>query len=449
MAGDDSVTAVQVTRFAQRAAIALVCLGIAACVAVAALDVSSDHVGTLTVVLLGASVVAGTAVVPSHGRASISPGFIVLTLAAAFLGPATAALCALTTELVAARRVKVPLVSTLFNVLCAAGPAILVAELLRAVHANVHADWFYPLLALASAIYLILNFAVAAVYFPLFRGEWTLTPRVFWRYAPSQALNIALGVAGAAIYVKVGPAGIVFALVALFSFAYMTHLLEQSRRRAEQYVSLSWGVLAGLLRALDERDKRAARHAAAVARFSRDIAKEVGMTEAEQDLAHTSGLLHDIGHFALSDRVHERGRTLTDEDWFAIQRHPELGAHMLRDLGMYGPVAEIVLAHHERIDGRGYPYGLPGDEIPAIAKIIAVAEVYDTLTAQDTYRTRMSSFEALTELRRVSGSQLEGAYVEVLAGLLTGEGVEYRHLDAADFDSELDMERRIREARAS
>jgi HD-GYP domain-containing protein (c-di-GMP phosphodiesterase class II) len=139
---------------------------------------------------------------------------------------------------------------------------------------------------------------------------------------------------------------------------------------------------------------------------------------------------------------------LTDEDWTAIQRHPELGADMLKDLGMYGPVAEIVLTHHERIDGRGYPHGLAAEQIPEIAKIISVAEVYDTLTASDTYRTRMSSFEALNELRRVSGTQLDGDYVEVLAELLSGEGVEYRHADAADFDTELAMERRIKEAGA-
>jgi putative nucleotidyltransferase with HDIG domain len=204
-----------------------------------------------------------------------------------------------------------------------------------------------------------------------------------------------------------------------------------------------------LLRSLDTRDQRAARHAAAVARFSRDIAEMVGMNREEQELAHTAGLLHDIGHFALSDRVHERGRALTEEDWVAIQRHPELGADMLRDLGMYGPVADIVRAHHERPDGRGYPSGLTGDEIPDIAKIIAVAEVYDTLTASDTYRSRKSSFEALRELRRVAGTQLDAHYVEMLARLLTGEGVEYRHADAADFDTELDMERRIREAAAT
>jgi hypothetical protein len=120
---------------------------------------------------------------------------------------------------------------------------------------------------------------------------------------------------------------------------------------------------------------------------------------------------------------------------------------MLKDLGMYGPVSEIVLAHHERPDGLGYPNGLIDEEIPELAKIIAVAEVYDTLTASDTYRTRMSSFEALRELRRVAGTQLDGRYVEELANLLSGEGVEYRHADEADFDTELAMERRIKEAR--
>ncbi len=162
-----------------------------------------------------------------------------------------------------------------------------------------------------------------------------------------------VAVAGVSITLKVGAGGIAFALAAVFAFSYMTHLLEQSRRRAQQYVSLSWGVLAGLMRSLDVRDQRAARHAAAVARFAQDIARAVGMSDEECELAHTAGLLHDIGHFALSDRVAEKGRTLTEEDWMAIQRHPELGADMLRDLGMYGPVAEIVVAHHERVDGRG------------------------------------------------------------------------------------------------
>jgi hypothetical protein len=132
--------------------------------------------------------------------------------------------------------------------------------------------------------------------------------------------------------------------------------------------------------------------------------------------------------------------------WPPRTGHPAIGADLLRDLGVYGPVAEIVKAHHERPDGRGYPEGLTADQIPEIAKIIAVAEVYDTLTAKDTYRVRHGSFEAIRELRRVAGTQLDERYVEVLSELLSGEGLEYRHADQASFDVELDMPRRVREA---
>ncbi len=293
-----------------------------------------------------------------------------------------------------------------------------------------------------------LNFLIAAYYGWVMDGGRSLTLKTYGRIAPSFGAQRGAGGRRCGIYLKLGLAGIAFALTAVFAFSYM---LTSSSAPADAPNSTSRSPGAcwpGLMRSLDIRDQRAARHAAAVARFSRDIAKAVGMNPEECELAHTAGLLHDIGHFALSDRVAERGKTLTDDDWEAIQRHPELGADMLRDLGMYGPVAEIVVAHHERIDGRGYPKGLVDEEIPEIAKIISVAEVYDTLTASDTYRTRMSSFEALTELRRVAGSQVDERYVEVLAGLLTGEGVEYRHADMADFDVELDMERRIREAGA-
>jgi putative nucleotidyltransferase with HDIG domain len=263
---------------------------------------------------------------------------------------------------------------------------------------------------------------------------------------PTVALNIGLAVALAGIYSDVGLSALAFMLLLIAAFTYMARLLVEARERTRQYANLSWGVLSGLIRTLDERDSRAARHCAAVAAFSRDMAKHVGMNKRDQELAHTAGLLHDIGKFALSDRVMERGAKLLESDWRGIRRHPDIGAELLRDIGVYGPVAEIIRAHHERIDGRGYPSGLKGEDIPPIAKIVAVAEVYDTLTAPDTYRTPMTSFEALNELRRVTGTQLDGVCVEALAELLAGRGTDYRHADDADFDRELDIERRMNEA---
>jgi putative nucleotidyltransferase with HDIG domain len=417
-------------------------------VAVAQANVGNRNYG-LSAVLIVAALLAGVTIVRLSGRAVVSASFVVVLLAAAFLGPTVACICAALAECVAARVARTPRSSVAFNLLGIMVPALVAANLIQLLVPDPRDSvGYYGVIAGVGVIFLIINYSIVASCHRVWSGRWIPDLGVARDYAPSLALSIALAIAGAAIYLKVGLRGIVFALIALFAFSYMAHLLEQSRHRAQQYVSLSWGVLAGLLRSLDTRDQRSARHAAAVARFAQDIARAVGMSEAESELAHTAGLLHDIGRFALSDRVAERGRTLNDEDWIAIQRHPELGADMLRDLGMYGPVAGIVLAHHERIDGRGYPNGLTGEEIPEIAKIIAVAEVYDTLTASDTYRTRMSSFEALRELRRVGDTQLDGRYVEILAQLLSGEGVEYRHADSADFDSELDMERRTKEAGA-
>jgi len=431
----------------------LVC-GLLASAAIVALQVHSrSHVSaTLAVILALAALVAGAMAVDLSGRVaiSISSSIIVVVLAAALLGPAYASLCAVLAELAATLRIRTRPYSIATNVLAGVLPAIVAANVVLVLapgrpHSTIG---FYLTVGLAGLTNIALNFGLAAAYSQVINGERTLGLETLRAHAPSLLVNLVLTLAGAGIYLQLGLAGIAFALTAVFALAYMLQLVERARARSEQYVSLSWGVLAGLMRSLDIRDGRAARHAAAVARFARDIAAAVGMNEADCELAHTAGLLHDIGHFALSDRVAERGRTLTEEDWAAIQRHPELGADMLRDLGMYGPVAEIVLTHHERIDGRGYPQGLTGDKIPEIAKIISVAEVYDSLTASDTYRTQMSSFEALTELRRVAGSQVDERYVEILADLLTGVGIEYRHADLADFDVELDMERRIREAGA-
>jgi putative nucleotidyltransferase with HDIG domain len=432
-------------------AVAVLAVSIVLCAAAIALG-PGDRANSLTVVLGAAAVGAGLLAVGERGgRLGVSAAFIVYVLAAALLGPLTAAVVAIIAEVAASLAMRTRWrTAALNNFATAIVPAVLAAVIVRSL-ASRPADTasFYLAVALAGAVAYVLSFMMFAGLRRLVLPDAEqFGLRTLVEFLPSGVLSILVAVTGVGIYLKVGKAGIAFALAAVFAFSYMAHLLEQSRQRAQQYVSLSWGVLAGLMRALDIRDERAARHSAAVARFARDIAEAVGMGEAERELAHTAGLLHDIGRFALSDRVAERGRTLTEEDWIAIQRHPELGADMLRDLGMYGPVAEIVLAHHERIDGRGYPSGLTEDEIPEIAKIISVAEVYDTLTASDTYRTRMSSFEALTELRRVAGTQVDSRYVEVLANLLSGEGVEYRHADMADFDEELDMERRINQAGA-
>jgi putative nucleotidyltransferase with HDIG domain len=188
-----------------------------------------------------------------------------------------------------------------------------------------------------------------------------------------------------------------------------------------------------------------ARHSAAVSRYAREIARAAGHSEDEQELVHTAALLHDIGKFVFPDRILKGDQQLTEEDWETIRAHPAEGAKIVANIEGYGPVGELIEAHHERIDGLGYPHGLKGEEIPPLARMMAVADTYDVLTARDSYRTPGSSYEAIQELRRVAGTQLDAEFVELFIEILDGKNLSYRHGEDADFDAELALERRVHE----
>ncbi|HZO05769.1 MAG TPA: HD-GYP domain-containing protein, partial [Solirubrobacterales bacterium] len=269
---------------------------------------------------------------------------------------------------------------------------------------------------------------------------------------PSELAAAMMTVGVAFIYVQIGIAGVALFGIVLVTFQYLLGALLLSQQRAEelelrskQLASFQVGMLSAMLRTLDLRDQMTARHSAAVARYSRAIAQRAGYSRREEELVHIAALLHDIGKFILPDRILKANVPLTDEDWMLIKRHPQQGARVVSSLDGYGPVAEIILAHHERIDGKGYPRGLAGDEIPELSRIISVADTYDVMTARDSYRTPMSSQDAIEELRRVAGKQLDAKFVEVFIELLEGKDVSFQHSEAADFEKELALESRIAE----
>jgi putative nucleotidyltransferase with HDIG domain len=269
---------------------------------------------------------------------------------------------------------------------------------------------------------------------------------------PSELAAALMAVGIAYLYVQIGLGSIALFGVVLVTFQYLLGALLVSQERAEelelrskQLASFQVGMLSAMLRTLDLRDQMTARHSAAVARYSRAIAQRAGYSRREEELVHIAALLHDIGKFILPDRILKANVPLTDEDWMLIKRHPQQGARVVSSLDGYGPVAEIILAHHERIDGKGYPRGLAGDDIPELARIISVADTYDVMTARDSYRTPMSSYDAIVELRRVAGKQLDARFVEVFVELLEGKDVSFQHGEAADFEKELALESRIAE----
>jgi putative nucleotidyltransferase with HDIG domain len=267
---------------------------------------------------------------------------------------------------------------------------------------------------------------------------------------PSELAAALMAVGIAFIYVQVGLAGVAMFGIVLVTFQYLLGALLQSQERArelevrgKQLASFQVGMLSALLRTLDLRDQMTARHSAAVARYSRAIAQRAGLSKEEEELVHISALLHDIGKFILPDRILKANVPLTDEDWMLIKRHPQQGARVVSSLDGYGPVADVILAHHERIDGKGYPRGLKGEEIPKLSRIISVSDTYDVMTARDSYRTPMSSHDAIVELRRVAGKQLDAEFVEIFIELIESDDVSFQHIDSSDFEKELSLESRV------
>jgi putative nucleotidyltransferase with HDIG domain len=274
--------------------------------------------------------------------------------------------------------------------------------------------------------------------------------RSFVTALPSQFATALLTAGVAFTYGHLGMGSIGLAAVILFVFLYIvrTSIQAQDRgdeltQRTRELASLQMGLLSTVLQTLSMRDAMTARHSAAVARYSREVAGMLGLDEREQDLIHTAALLHDIGKFILPDSVLFANRKLTDDEWELIKLHPEQGAKLVERIEGYGPVAEIVLHHHERYAGGGYPAGIGGEEIPLGARILSVADTYDVMTSRDSYRRPVSREAALAELRRVAGTQLDPKVVEVFERMILEKRVAFSHSDEADFEYELAFERRV------
>jgi putative nucleotidyltransferase with HDIG domain len=419
---------------------------------------SADWDLPLFCILLGFSVFSDLTAISTTSKVKISGSFLALVLAMVFLGGTPAAVIGVLTILAGWLRWRDAGHYLLNNVLTYATFPLVSGIAFHEIVDNARVAEtdaaFYALIFAVFLLALAINFTMIASYSCyLDRSSFFVRVRTaLFPLLPSELAAALMAVGVAYLYVQLGLAGVAMFGVVLVTFQYLLGALLVSQQRAEelelrskQLASFQVGMLSAMLRTLDLRDQMTARHSAAVARYSRAIAQRAGYSRREEELVHISALLHDIGKFILPDRILKANVPLTDEDWMLIKRHPQQGARVVSSLDGYGPVAEIILAHHERIDGKGYPRGLAGDEIPELARIISVADTYDVMTARDSYRTPMSSYDAIVELRRVAGKQLDARFVEIFIELLEGKDVSFQHGEAADFEKELALEARIEE----
>ncbi len=174
-----------------------------------------------------------------------------------------------------------------------------------------------------------------------------------------------------------------------------------------------WQTLHALAAAMDVRESATGAHSRRVAEITRRLAQAMGYSKAQQDDFYRGALLHDIGKMGIPDSVLLKPGPLSEDEWKLMRLHPEIGQRILQDVSFLRPATEIVLAHQERYDGSGYPRRLRGDEIPLGARLFAIADTLDAITADRPYR-RGQPFEiARREIERGAGSQFDPGVVEI------------------------------------
>jgi putative nucleotidyltransferase with HDIG domain len=445
--------------------LALHWIGLVAAIVITAVTApDADWNIPLLLVLLVCSVGADiTALASKSSKMKLSGSFLSLILAMILLGGAPAATIGAATMLIGWVRWRDKPADLLNNVVTYAwfplAGGLLFSWAVDATGLGPHDASYYVLILGTFGVALLLNFLLIAGYRCHVDGKSLLveTRTTLFPVLASELFSAVLAGVIVFLYYQAGLAVIVLFAVVLGTFQYLLGELltseqrgreldasnRQLEQRNKQLASFQVGMLSALLHTLDLRDRMTARHSAAVAHYSREIARAAGFTASEQELVHTAALLHDIGKFIFPDHILAGDGKPSAADWQVIRSHPYEGARIVSHIRGYGPVAEIILSHHERIDGKGYPRGLGGEDIPPLSRIISVADTYDVMTARDSYRDPVSSMEAIHELQRVAGAQLDSDFVDVFVTLLAGKDLSYRHGEDADFDAELQLERRI------
>jgi len=226
-----------------------------------------------------------------------------------------------------------------------------------------------------------------------------------------------------------------FAAQRLFTlYQEQRHLTDDLTSANEQLERANLSFAAALVATLDARDQYTAGHSAAVAIYSRDIARRMGLDEGEQQKAHLAGLVHDIGKIGLPPGLLEKAGPLTLEERRVMQRHSEIGERILVNVDTYSEIADIVRHHHERIDGNGYPDGLTEPEIPLLSRIIAVADAYNAMTSNRPYREAMPSRVARMRLAQAVGTQFDTSVVAAFEAILATAEESYRLGRRREFD---------------
>ncbi len=208
------------------------------------------------------------------------------------------------------------------------------------------------------------------------------------------------------------------------------NMLEDVSESYKDLQELFRSLVTVMVNILDAKSPWTKGHSVRVAMYAEEIGREMGLDEDETKTIHLAGMLHDIGKIGTYDYVLDKPAKLTDEEFAQVKKHPAKGAEILGGIKQLKHVIPLVRHHHERIDGKGYPDGLRGEDIPLGARIMHVADSFDSMTADRPYRPSPGMDYAISELKRCNGTQFDPQVVEVFLEILSRTPVKSSDIPA-------------------
>lgn len=400
---------------------------------------------TAALLFAAVSVFAERLRVPIGDGTHVSAGFLADFLSAALLGPVAGALvagCGAVATHEKGQRTRTVFYGSAFFI--AGGACGVVFHLVSAQSLGPSGIAVAVGGVAAGATYQVLDYAL---FVPIMWLRRRIGPRrwfdeAFRPYLPFQLffLTLSLGLIYIARIPHQGRAVFVLFFLPVLGLTYAFRSFQRQKELSASLERFSMAMAMSMIKALDLKDNYTAKHSAAVAQFSFDLADRLGLTTRERSLAHFAGLLHDLGKISVPDQVLKSRERLADEEWDVVRGHSVRGQEILiagqkilSSMSEFEEIGLIVLHHHERFDGGGYPHGLSSDEIPLISRIVSVADSYSAMVSDRPYRGKMSPEEAKAELANQSGMQFDPHIVAAFIATLEAGSEEYCLAEHIDF----------------
>ena len=394
------------------------------------------------VVVLGLLLVISESTATRLGPGDLSwSGNTTATLAAAVLvGPVGAALVGACTAFGLRRSPSVA--QRVFNTGMMALTAYLAGRTFLLLHGHVGVPTSSTIAAIigpfvvAAVVHVMVNHALLGGVLWLTRDPDGSRPRSFAgvniRLLLSDLGYGAFGLVTAALWGELGPFTPVLVLIPLFVARWAIAQFAEQQRAYEATVS-------ALCQAVETKDLYTRGHSERVSRGSVMIAREIGMHTERVEAIRYAGMLHDVGKLGVPTKVLQKTGKLTEEEYAAIQLHPLRGMDIVREIGFLDEALAGIMHHHERIDGRGYPMGLAGDEIPEFARVLAVADAFDSMTSTRSYRGARPVHQAIEELRKWAGTQFDPAFVDAFVAAIKRDGWQQPDVPALPPDEPVEV----------